>query len=77
LATKELAVLSQQHTSHTYFFTREFLTKNNVTVIQHPAYISLFSRLKINRHFDTIEVIGAVLNALTEHDFQDLFKKMT
>jgi hypothetical protein len=32
------------------------------------------------RHFDTIEVIEAqsqaVLNTLTEHDFQDAFKKM-
>jgi hypothetical protein len=31
------------------------------------------------RHFDTIEVIEAdsqaVLNTLTEHDFQDAFKK--
>jgi hypothetical protein len=43
----------------------------------------LFSRLKIKlrgRHFDTTEVIEAesqaVLNALTEHDFQDAFKAM-
>jgi hypothetical protein len=32
-----------------------------------------------SRHFDTIEVIEAesqaVLNTLTEHDFQDAFKK--
>jgi hypothetical protein len=32
------------------------------------------------RHFDTIEVIEAesqaVLNTLTEHNFQDAFKKM-
>jgi hypothetical protein len=39
--------------------------------------------LKINlkgHHFDAIEVIGAesqaVLNTLTEHDFQDELKKM-
>jgi hypothetical protein len=36
-------------------------------------------RLK-GRHFDTIEMIKAesqaALNTLTEHDFQDLFKKM-
>jgi hypothetical protein len=77
--------------SHTFFFTREFLTKNNMTVIPHPPYspdlapcdFSLFLQLKINLkdcHFDTIEVIEAVsqavLNTLTEHDFQDAFKKM-
>jgi hypothetical protein len=62
-------------------FTREFLTQNNVTVLPHPPYFSLFSRLKIKlkgRHFDTIEVIEAesqkVLITLTEHDFQDAFK---
>jgi hypothetical protein len=42
----------------------------------------LFPRLKIKlkgRHFDTTEVMEAesqaVLNILTEHDFQDAFKK--
>jgi hypothetical protein len=58
LATKELAVASRQRT---VFF--------------------LFLRVKIKlngRHFDTIEVIEAesqaVLNALTERDFEDAFK---
>jgi hypothetical protein len=58
-----------------------------MTVITHPPYspycdLSLFPQLKIKlkgRHFDTIEVIEAesqvVLNTLTEHDFQDAFKK--
>jgi predicted helicase len=36
--------------------------------------------LKATHHFDTIEVIEAesqaVLNTLTDHDFQDAFKKM-
>jgi hypothetical protein len=43
----------------------------------------LFPRLKIKligHHFDTTEVIKAeseaALNTLTEHDFQDAFKKM-
>jgi hypothetical protein len=27
---------------HTYFFTREFLTRNNMTVITHPLYFYLF-----------------------------------
>jgi hypothetical protein len=51
-----------------------------MTVILHPPYFSLFSQLKIQqkgRHFDTTEVIEAesqaVLNTLTEHDFQDAF----
>jgi hypothetical protein len=68
--------------SHTSFFTREFLTKRYMTVVPHPPYFSLFPRLKIklkDRHFDTTEVIEAesqaVLNTLTEHDFQDAFKK--
>jgi hypothetical protein len=67
--------------SHISFFTRKFLTNNNMTVVPHPHYLSLLPRLKIKligRHFDTIEVIEAesqaVLNTLTEHDFQDAFK---
>jgi hypothetical protein len=48
----------------------------------HPTYLTfLFPRLKIKlkgSHFDTVEVIEAesqaVLNTLTEHDFQDAFK---
>jgi hypothetical protein len=59
------------------------LTKNNTTDVPHPPYFSLFPRLKINLkgcHFDTNEITEAesraVLNTLTEHDFQDAFKKM-
>jgi hypothetical protein len=43
----------------------------------------MFPRLKIKlkgRHFDTTEVMEAesqpVLNTLTEHDFQDAFRKL-
>jgi hypothetical protein len=68
--------------SHTSFFTREFFTKSKMTVIPNLFYFSLFLRLKIKlrvRHFDITEVIKAesqaVLNILTEHDFQDAFKK--
>jgi hypothetical protein len=53
-----------------------------MAVVPHPPYISLFPGLKIKlkgRHFDTIEVLEAesqaVLNTLTEYDFQDAFKK--
>jgi hypothetical protein len=53
-----------------------------MSVVPHPHYFSPFPRLKIKLkgcHFDTIEVIKAdlqaVLNTLTEHGFQDPFKK--
>jgi hypothetical protein len=53
-----------------------------MTVILHPSYFSLLLRLKIKLvscHFDTTEMIKAesqaVLNTLTEHDFQDAFTK--
>jgi hypothetical protein len=62
--------------SNISFFTREFLTKHNMTVVPHPPYFSLFPRVKIKlkgRDFDTIEMIEAeshaMLNTLTEHDF--------
>jgi hypothetical protein len=62
------------------FFTKEFLTKNNMDVVLHPPYFSLFIQLKIKlkvSHFDTSKVIEAesqvVPNTLTEHDFQDAF----
>jgi hypothetical protein len=68
--------------SHTSFFTREFLTRKNMTVIPHPPYFSFFPRLKIKlkgHHFDTIEVneaeLQAGLNALKVYDFQDGFIK--
>jgi hypothetical protein len=61
--------------------TKEFIAKNNITVVPLPDYFSLYPRLKIKLkvlHFDTIEVIEAesqaVLNSLTEHGFQDKFK---
>jgi hypothetical protein len=65
---------------HTSFFTSEFLTKNNMTVVPtHPTF--LFLRLRIQpkgRHFDTIKLIEensqAALNTLTEQGFQDAFK---
>jgi hypothetical protein len=57
-------------------------TKNNMIDVPHPPCFSVFHRLKIKlkgRHFDTIKVIEAesqaVLNTLTEHDFQDAFEQ--
>jgi hypothetical protein len=69
LATKKLAVASRQHAASYFLFP-------------HPSNFSLFPRVNIklkDRHFDTVEVAEAeqqaVLNSLTEHDFQDAFKK--
>jgi hypothetical protein len=71
-------------------FNTQFFTKNNTTVVVPSLYspdlapcdFSLLPRLKIKlkgRRFDTIDVVEAelqaVLNTLTEHDFQDAFKK--
>jgi hypothetical protein len=53
-----------------------------MTVILHPPYFPLFPSLKIKlkeHNFDTMEVNRTEpqvsLNTLTEHDFQDAFKK--
>jgi hypothetical protein len=32
--------------SHTFFIKRELLTKNNMTIVPHPSFVSLFSPLK-------------------------------
>jgi hypothetical protein len=75
--------------SHTSSFTREFLTKNNITVVPCPPSSPdlapcdfSVSPLKMKLrgcHFDTVEMIEAelqaVLNTLTEHDFQDAFER--
>jgi hypothetical protein len=67
---------------HTSFFIGDFFIKNKMTAVPHPSYFSLFPRLKIKLkgcHFDTIEMMEAesqaVLNALTEHDFQDAYSR--
>jgi hypothetical protein len=82
LATNELAVASHHNApSHISFIIKDFFIQTKMTVI--PTYpILLFLLLKIKfkgRHFDTIHVMEAesqaVLNTVTEHDFQDAFKK--
>jgi hypothetical protein len=48
--------------SHSSFFARVFLNKENMTIVPNPHHISLFPQLKMKlngRHFDTIEVIEA------------------
>jgi hypothetical protein len=66
---------------HTSFFTWECLTQNDITLVLQPTLLSLSAQLKIKlkgRHFDANEVIEAesqaMLNTLTEHDFQDAFE---
>jgi hypothetical protein len=83
LAIKEQAVASRQRTVSRFLFHHEILIKNNMTIVPHQPYLSLFPRLNLklkDHHFDTTEVTEAesqtVLNTLTEHDFQDAFKQM-
>jgi hypothetical protein len=64
-----------------FFVTRQFWTKNNMTVIPtHHAFLFPLLNIKLKGHnFGTIDMIEAesqaVLNTLREHDFQDSFKK--
>jgi hypothetical protein len=66
----------------THHLTLPFSPGNFLIFVLHPPYFYLFPRLKIkikSHHFDTIEIFEAgvqvVLNTLTQHDFQDAFKK--
>jgi hypothetical protein len=59
----------------------KYLPQNNMTVVPHPPYFSLFPRLKVKLkdcHFDTNEAIEAesqaVLSTLTDHGFQDTLR---
>jgi hypothetical protein len=82
LATKELAVASLQHTVSYFFFHQGTFDQKQHDSHLHPPYLSLLLRLKEKTErpsFDIIEVIEAesqaVVNTLTEHDFQDAVKK--
>jgi hypothetical protein len=57
------------------------LTKNKIIFVPHPPHFPLFPQFNIKlkgSHFDTTEVMEAesqaVLNILTELDFQNVFK---
>jgi hypothetical protein len=81
LAKGELAVATRQRTVSHFFFHRRIFNQNNITVVRHSPYYSVSPIVdKTERPpFDAIEVIEAesqaVLNTLTEHDFQVKFKK--
>jgi hypothetical protein len=73
---KELAVTTRQRTVLRFLFHQGIFDRKQ------QDYFSLFPRLKIKlkgHHFDTVEVIEAesqaILNAVTEYDFQDVYKK--
>jgi hypothetical protein len=78
---QELAVASQQHTiTHFLFHQRNFDQQHGrclTTTL--PFSDSLTEDKWKSHHYDTTGVINkesqAVLNILTEHDFQDIFKK--
>jgi hypothetical protein len=79
--SKYLAVASQKRTKSHFLSHRRIFHRNQHDCRPSLSYFSLFSRLKTNlkgRHSDTIEVIQtesqAMLNFLTEHEFQDAFK---
>jgi hypothetical protein len=62
------------------FSPENFFTKNNLSVVPHPPIpLSSVSPIEDKIEKPTIEVIEAelqaVLNTLTEHDFQDAFTK--
>jgi hypothetical protein len=64
--------------SVSHFLSHQGISDKETTWLSSHTYSTfLFPRLEA-RHFDTIEVVEAesqaVLNSLTEHDFQDAFK---
>jgi len=76
--------------AHTLLVVREFLTKNNMTTVPHPAYspdlalcdFYVFPKMKLRLkgwHFVSIKEIPAesqqVLNMLTPTDFNECFQK--
>jgi len=76
--------------AHTSLVVREFLTKNNMTTVSHPAYLPdlapcdfyMFPKMKLRmkwRRFVSTEEIQAesqqVLNMLMPEDFNECFEK--
>jgi hypothetical protein len=61
--------------SHTYFSNRKFFFTKNDTILvpTHPTFLFPWFEIKLKgRHFDTTKLIEAVLNTLTEQDFQKI-----
>jgi hypothetical protein len=76
LGTKELTVASRKRTVSRFLFHRGILDQKQHDCRPHLPYFSLLPRLQIKlkyRHFGTIEVIEAelqaVMNTHREHDF--------
>jgi hypothetical protein len=82
LAKKELAVASRQRAVLHFLFQQEISNQTQHDCRPPPISISCVSSIEDKlkgRHLNTTEVIEAesspVLNTLTEHGFQDAFKK--
>jgi len=86
----ELLLHRDNAPAHTSLVVREFLTKNNMTTVPHPACspglapcdFYVFPKMKLRlkgRRFVSIEEIQEesqhVLNTLTPADFSECFKK--
>jgi len=85
----KLVVHHDNAPAHTSLVVREFLTKNNMTTVPHPAYspdmapcdFYTFPKIKLQlkgRHFASIEEVQAesqqMLNTLTLADFNECFQ---
>jgi hypothetical protein len=81
LVAKELGVASRQRTFSHFFFNKEILDQkeHDLSSPTHPTPVSPIEDKTESCHFDTTEMMEAesqaVLKALTEHNFQDAFKK--
>jgi hypothetical protein len=81
LVVKEMAVASWEHVISHFLFHQGIFNQKLHNCHPTPTLLAWLGPmwLLFSRHFDTIEVIEAkvqmVLNTLTDHNFQDAFKK--
>jgi hypothetical protein len=86
LATKELAVASQQRTVSHFLLHQEMFLPKNATWLSYPSHVTrltwppetflCFPDCRYHHFHTTLEIeveSQAVLNILTENDFQDAF----